>query len=87
MIYGLIKRVLNSTVRVVLHCFSRVWLRWVHFKLPNSSQYSSELGQMESAHHRLDDSGNRWVLPHSCFVLREGAGGCITSIGWEAALA
>lgn len=41
--------------------FSGVWHRWMRFKLPNRSQYSSELGQMESARHSRDDSGNRWV--------------------------
>lgn len=52
--------------------FSRVWLRWVHFKLPNHSQYSSEIGQMESARHSRDDSGNRWALQPSLFW--EGSG-------------
>ncbi|RLW07564.1 hypothetical protein DV515_00003872 [Chloebia gouldiae] len=52
------------------YVFSRLWLRWVHFKLPNRRQCSSKLGQMESGRHSRDDSGSRWALPLSAFVLR-----------------
>lgn len=50
--------------------FSRLWLRWVHFKLPNRRQCRSKLRQMESGRHSRDDSGSRWALPRSGFVLR-----------------
>lgn len=72
------------------YVFSRLWLRWVHFKLPNRRQCSSKLGQMESGRHSRDDSGSRWALPA---LFGEGSGriqswhpvgGCLCStwIAW-----